>query len=363
MQFIDLKAQQALIKDKLDKRIQEVLSHGRYIMGPEVKEVEQKLADFAGVKHVIACGNGTDTLSLAQMALDIKPGDEVITTPFTFVSTAETIALLGATPVFVDIDPKTFNIDADKLEAAITDKTKAIMPVSLFGQCSDMVKINNIANKYNIPVIEDAAQSFGATQHGQKSCNLSTIASTSFFPAKPLGCYGDGGAILTNDDELAEKVKWLHVHGQRVRDDVQLIGVNSRFDTLQAAILLEKLAIFPNEVKLRAEVGAKYSELLKDVVNTPYILPENTSVYAQYTCTADNRDEIVQHLRSKDIPCQIYYPVPSHLSPAYKYLGYKEGDFPHAEKAANTVFSLPMHPYLGDEDINTVVAAVKEAVA
>jgi len=356
MQFIDLKAQQARIKEKIDQRIQDVLAHGKYIMGPEVAEVEKQLAEFSGVKHVISCGNGTDALSLAQMALNIKPGDEVITTPFTFVSTAETIAMLGAIPVFVDIDPKTFNLDANLLEAKITHKTKAIMPVSLYGQCSDMTAINAIANKHGIPVIEDAAQSFGATQGDKKSCNLSTIATTSFFPAKPLGCYGDGGAVLTNDDELAEKVRWLRNHGQRVRDDVQLIGMNARFDTMQAAILLEKLAVYEEEIRLRHEVAAKYDAALKGVVETPFIAPGNTCVYAQYTCISDKRDVIREALKAEGVPTMVYYPVPSHLSPAYQYLGYKLGDFPCAEQAAEVVFSLPMHPYLADTDIERIAA-------
>jgi UDP-2-acetamido-2-deoxy-ribo-hexuluronate aminotransferase len=359
MQFIDLKAQQARIKDKIDHRIQGVLAHGNYIMGPEVAEVEQKLANFCGAKHVITCSNGTVALSLAQMVLDIKPGDEVITTPFTFISTAETIVMLGAKPVFVDIDPKTFNLDPLLLEAKITEKTKAIMPVSLYGQCADMSSINAIANKYGIPVIEDAAQSFGATQHGKFSCNLSTIATTSFFPAKPLGCYGEGGAVITNDDDLAEKVRWLRVHGQRVRDDVQLIGMNARFDTLQAAILIEKLAIFEEEIELRDQVVAKYNAALKGCLQTPYIAPGNTSVYAQYTCIADNRSVIQARLKDHGIPTMVYYPVPSHLSPAYLYLGYQEGDLPHAEYAAKTVFSLPMHPYLRDEDIHRIASICK----
>ena len=359
MQFIDLKAQQARIKDKIDRRIQDVLAHGAYIMGPEVAEVEQKLANFCGAKHVITCSNGTVALSLAQMVLGIKPGDEVITTPFTFISTAETIAMLGAKPVFVDIDPKTFNLDPYLLEAKITEKTKAIMPVSLYGQCADMSAINAIANKYGIPVIEDAAQSFGATQHGKFSCNLSTIATTSFFPAKPLGCYGEGGAVITNNDDLAEKVRWVRVHGQRVRDDVQLIGMNARFDTLQAAILIEKLAIFEEEIELRNQVVAKYNAALKGCLQTPCIAPGNTSVYAQYTCVADNRSVIQARLKDHGIPTMVYYPVPSHLSPAYLYLGYQEGDLPHAEYAAKTVFSLPMHPYLSDEDIDRIASICK----
>lgn len=356
MQFIDLKAQQARIKDKIDQRLQDVLAHGQYIMGPEVAEVEKQLADFAGVKHVITCGNGTDALSLAQMVFDIKPGDEVITTPFTFVSTAETIALLGATPVFVDIDRRTFNLDANLLEAKITDKTKAIIPVSLYGQCADMAAINAIADKYGIPVVEDAAQSFGAIQNGKRSGNLSTIATISFFPAKPLGVYGDGGAVATNDDALAEKVKWLRNHGQRVRDDVQLIGMNARFDTMQAAILLEKLAIYEEEIQLRQQVAASYNKALEGIVETPYIAPDNMSVYAQYTCISDKRDAIREALKAEGIPTMVYYPVPSHLSPAYQYLGYKQGDFPCAEQAAKTVFSLPMHPYLAEADIERIAA-------
>ena len=284
MQFIDLKAQYNLIKENVDKRIQKVLDHQKFIMGPEIQELEETLAEYVGVKHCIGVANGTDALQISMMALGIGPGDEVITTPFSFIATAETIVLLGAKPVFVDIDPKTYNINPVLIEQAITPKTKAIMPVSLYGQCADFDRINQIAAKHNIPVIEDGAQSFGATYKGKKSCSLSTIGCTSFFPSKPLGAYGDAGACFTDNDELAKTIREIRVHGQDRRYHHPRIGVNGRLDTLQAAILLAKFEIFPKEVEARSQIGQKYSELLKNTdVITPYIEPHNTSVYAQYT--------------------------------------------------------------------------------
>lgn len=358
MQFIDLKTQYSRLQGKIQQRIDAVLTHGQFIMGPEVQELEQRLAEYVGVKHCIAMGNGTDSLQIAMMALGIKAGDEVITTPFTFIATAEMIAIVGAKPVFVDIDPRTYNIDPNKVEAAITAKTKAIMPVSLYGQCADMDAINSIAAKHNLAVIEDAAQSFGATYKGRKSCALSTIGSTSFFPSKPLGCYGDGGACFTDNEKLATEMRQIRVHGQDKRYHHRVIGVNSRLDTLQAGILLAKMDAFPEEVVDRLRIGAQYTEMLKEHVITPYIESYNTSVYAQYTIQVDNREAIQQRLQSAGIPTAIHYPIPLHLQPAFAYVGNKEGDFPIAEQIAKRVMSLPMHPYLSATEQQMIVKAL-----
>jgi len=360
MQFIDLKSRHQLIGDKINARIQQVMEHGQFILGPEVHEVEEKLAQYTGSKHCVTVSSGTDSLLIALMALGVGAGDEVITVPYTWISTAEVIALLGAKPIFVDIRPDTWNMDETLLEAAITDKTKAIMPVSIYGQCPDMDAINEVAKKYNLPVIEDAAQSFGATYKGKKSCNLSTIGSTSFFPSKPLGCYGDGGALFTNDDELAEKFRWIRVHGQERKHHHPILGINGRMDTIQAAILLEILEVFPHEVQKRENLGQSYSESLAHLnsLETPRIGEYNTSVYAQYTILAEQREEIQQSLKDKDIPSVSYYSVPLHLQPVFGNLGHKEGDFPVAEKVANQCLSLPMSPYLTQEDQSKVIVAV-----
>jgi UDP-2-acetamido-2-deoxy-ribo-hexuluronate aminotransferase len=299
-------------------------------------------------------------LLIALMALGVGAGDEVITVPYTWISTAEVIALLGAKPVFVDIRPDTWNMDETLLEAAITDKTKAIMPVSIYGQCPDMDAINAIAEKYNLPVIEDAAQSFGATYKGKKSCNLSTIGSTSFFPSKPLGCYGDGGALFTNDDELAEKFRWIRVHGQERKHHHPILGINGRMDTLQAAILLEIVEVFLDEVAKRQNLGQTYSESLSHLegLTTPRIGEHNTSVYAQYTVLSEQREDIQLSLKEKDIPSVSYYSVPLHLQPVFKNLGYQEVDFPVAEKVANQCLSLPMSPYLSEDDQTKVIDAI-----
>lgn len=353
MQFIDLNTQQNKIKTAIDLRIQQVLLHGQYILGPEVFELEEKLADFVGVKHCVGVANGTDALLIAMMALGVGYGDEVITTPFTFIATAETIALLGAKPVFVDIDSKTYNINPLKIDAAITKKTKCIMPVSLYGQCADFDAINEIANQYHLPVIEDGAQSFGATYKGKQSCGLSTIGCTSFFPSKPLGCYGDAGACFTNDDDLAKAMREIRVHGQDRRYHHPRIGFNGRMDTLQAAILLTKLEIFREEIQLRAQIGARYTKLLKEAVITPYIEPHNTSVYAQYTIQIDHRDKVCQTLKKAGIPTAIHYPIPLHKQPVFA----KENEsiqLPIAERVAKKVMSLPMHPYLKQEDQEAV---------
>ncbi|MCD4744338.1 MAG: DegT/DnrJ/EryC1/StrS family aminotransferase [Desulfobacteraceae bacterium] len=352
MQFIDLKSQYNQIKENIDKRIQHVLDHQRFIMGPEVQELEEKLSSYVGVKHCIGVASGTDALQIAMMALKIGPGDEVITTPFSFIATAETIVLLGAKPVFADIDPKTYNIDPDLIEPLITDKTKAIMPVNLYGQCADYDKINSIAEKHNIPVIEDGAQSFGATYKTKKSCSLSTIGCTSFFPSKPLGAYGDAGACFTDNDDLAKAIKEIRVHGQDRRYHHPRIGINGRIDTLQAAILLAKFEIFPKEIEARSKIGQKYSELLKNTnVTTPYIEPFNTSVYAQYTIQTDNRDELQAKLKENDIPTAVHYPIPLNRQPALK----QSIKNPVAEVVANRVVSLPMHPLLSEKDMNTIV--------
>jgi UDP-2-acetamido-2-deoxy-ribo-hexuluronate aminotransferase len=360
MQFIDLKSRHQLIGNKINARVQQVMDHGQFILGPEVREVEEKLAQYTGSKHCVTVSSGTDSLLISLMALGIGAGDEVITVPYTWISTAEVISLLGAKPVFVDIRPDTWNMDETLLEAAITEKTKAIMPVSIYGQCSDMDAINAIAEKYNLPVIEDAAQSFGATYEGKKSCNLSTIGSTSFFPSKPLGCYGDGGALFTNDDELAEKFRWIRVHGQERKHHHPILGINGRMDTIQAAILLEILEVFPEEVQKREQLGQTYSEVLAhlDGLETPRIGELNTSVYAQYTILAKQREEIQQSLKDKDIPSVSYYSVPLHLQPVFKHLSYQAADFPIAEKVANECLSLPMSPYLSSQEQSLIIATI-----
>jgi UDP-2-acetamido-2-deoxy-ribo-hexuluronate aminotransferase len=360
MQFIDLKSRHQLIGEKINARVKQVMDHGQFILGPEVREVEAKLAEYTGSKHCVTVSSGTDSLLIALMALGVGAKDEVITVPYTWISSAEVIALLGAKPVFVDIRPDTWNMDETLLEAAITDKTKAIMPVSIYGQCPDMDAINEIAKKYNLPVIEDAAQSFGATYKGKKSCNLSTIGSTSFFPSKPLGCYGDGGALFTNDDQLAEKFRWIRVHGQERKHHHPILGLNGRMDTLQAAILLEILEVFPDEVQKREKLGQTYSEGLANIdgLETPRIGEHNTSVYAQYTILAEQKEEIQQSLIEKEIPSVSYYSVPMHLQPVFNHLGYQSGDFPVAEKVANECLSLPMSPYLIAQDQSQVIEAI-----
>ncbi|MAS57719.1 MAG: aminotransferase DegT [Euryarchaeota archaeon] len=360
MQFIDLKTRHRLIGDKINARIQNVMDHGQFILGPEVQEVEGKLAQYTGSQHCVTVSSGTDSLCIALMALGVGVGDEVVTVPYTWISTAEVIALLGAKPVFVDVRPDSLNMDEVQLEAAITDKTKAIMPVSIYGQCPDMDAINAIADKYNIPVIEDAAQSFGATYKGKKSCNLSTIGSTSFFPSKPLGCYGDGGALFTNDDELAEKFRWIRVHGQERKHHHPILGLNGRFDTIQAAILLQILEVFSDEVTNRQKIGENYTSGLSklDFLKIPGVVEGNTSVYAQYTILSENREDLQRKLKEDGIPSVSYYSVPLHLQPVFSALGYSIGDFPISEKVANQCLSLPMSPYLSSEDQHRVINSI-----
>jgi UDP-2-acetamido-2-deoxy-ribo-hexuluronate aminotransferase len=349
MQFIDLAAQQARIKDQIDANIQKVLAHGKYILGPEVYELEERLAVYTGAKYCITVANGTDALQIAQMALGIGPSDEVIVPGFSYIATAETVALLGARPVYVDIDPKTYNLDPELLEAAITPQTKAIVPVSLFGQCADFDVINTIAEKHGIPVIEDGAQSFGASYKGKKSCNLTTIGCTSFFPSKPLGCYGDGGAIFTNNDELATVLRQIARHGQDQRYHHCRVGVNSRLDTLQAAILLSKFEILDSERKARQQVADRYSRFFTktDIAIAPHIELHNQSAWAQYTITLDNRAAVQARLKQLGIPTAVHYPIPLNQQPAVADSSARlvEGD-----QTSSRVLSLPMSPYLSGSE-------------
>jgi UDP-2-acetamido-2-deoxy-ribo-hexuluronate aminotransferase len=358
MDFIDLKEQQKRIKCQIDANIAKVLKHGHYIMGPEVRELEEKLSDYTGAKYCISVSSGSDALLIAMMALGIGPGDEVITTPFTFIATAEMIKLLGAKPVFVDIDAQTYNIDPTKIRSAITSNTKLILPVSLFGQCADMDAINSIAEKYNLHVLEDGAQSFGATYNGKQSCNLSTIGCTSFFPSKPLGCYGDGGAIFTNDQSLAQIMSEIRLHGQDKRYHHSRLGINGRLDTMQAAILLAKLEIYSDEIVRRKEIGKSYTlhiNALHSEIVTPKIQPNCTTTYAQYSVLATNRSQIITRLNELNIPTAIHYPIPIHRQPVFSSDEYK---LPVAEDVALKIFSLPMHPYLCDNDIKKISQAL-----
>ncbi|KMT52510.1 DegT/DnrJ/EryC1/StrS family aminotransferase [Pseudomonas fildesensis] len=354
IEFIDLKAQQARIKDEIDSGIQKVLAHGQYILGPEVYELEEKLKEFVGAEYCITCANGTDALQIVLMTLGIGPGDEVITPGFTYIATAETVALLGAKPVYVDVDEKTYNLDPKLLAAAITTRTKAIIPVSLYGQCADFDAINLVAEKYNIPVIEDAAQSFGATYKGRRSCNLSKVACTSFFPSKPLGCYGDGGAIFTNDEHLATIIRQVARHGQDRRYHHIRVGVNSRLDTLQAAILLPKLKIFSDELERRNSVADRYNELFKATGKflPPFVETHNSSAWAQYTLRVDNRDELQKKFSDAGIPTAVHYPIPLNKQPA---VADPNSNLPVGDLIAEQVISLPMGPYLSVDDQQKIV--------
>ena len=370
MRFIDLKTQYDRLRGPINDRIKAVLDHGQYILGEEVEELEASLAGYVGANHCVSVSSGTDALLIALMALDVQPGDQVVTSPFSFFAAAEVIALLKAEPVFVDIDRRTYNLDPSRLGSAITPRTKAILPVSLYGQCADYDAINGIAAGHGIAVIEDGAQSFGATYKGRRSCNLTDIAATSFFPSKPLGCYGEGGAVFTNDDSLAERFRQLRDHGQAARYHHASIGINGRLDSLQAAILLAKLEIFEEEAARRAQLGARYSELIAEAfsdadpptVTIPHVETDNTSVYAQYTVELPQRDSVQAAMRERNIPTAIHYPQPLHLQPALAALGNGPGSFPVSERAAQRVISLPMHPYLTEAQQRAVIRALKHAV-
>jgi UDP-2-acetamido-2-deoxy-ribo-hexuluronate aminotransferase len=362
--FIDLKAQYAALKASIDARIQRVLDHGQYIMGPEVAELEGRLAQYVGVKHCVTVASGTEALLIALMALDFKPGDEVVTSPFTFAATAEVIVLLGGKPVFVDIEPDTCNIDASKVETAITPRTKAIMPISLYGQVADMDEINAIGRKHGVAVIEDAAQSFGATYQSRKSCGLSTIGCTSFFPSKPLGCYGDGGALFTDDDAIAQAAREIRVHGQSARYTHTRVGVGGRMDTLQCAVVLGKLERFDWEIGQRLKIGDRYQQLLADVpgVQRLAVREDRDCVWAQFTVMVEQRGQVQQALQAQGIPTAVHYPRPLHQQPAYTAYA-PAGGCPVSEHAAARVMSLPMSADLSTADQDRVVQALAQAVA
>ncbi len=383
MQFIDLQHQQKLIHGRIMENINAVLAHGQYILGPEIKALEKNLGEFVGARHAVSCASGTDALLMALMAYGVGPGDAIFTTPFTFVATAEVISLLGATPVFVDIEPDTFNLDPRKLEEAISaleernpqrhplpagsEKLvpKGIIAVDLFGQPAEYKSINAVARNRGLFVIEDAAQSFGAEYHGAKACSLADIAATSFFPAKPLGCYGDGGMVFTNDDELASRLDSIRVHGKGSdKYDNVRIGINGRCDTLQAAILLAKFELFPEEIELRQKVAQRYSRLLgvSEKITCPFVKPGNKSVWAQYSALCGQRDVVLDALKNEKIPSAIYYPKPLHVQGAYAYLGYAPEDFPVSQRTARSIFSIPMHPYLAEQDQERIAQVITKAL-
>lgn len=380
MQFIDLQAQQKRIRGKIEENIKKVLDHGKYIMGPEIKELEEKLARYVGVKYAVGVASGTDALLMPLMTYDIGPGDAVFTTPFTFIATAEVIQLLGAVPVFVDIQPDTFNIDPKKLEQAIKAlesndrylhptpntelstplKPRGIITVDLFGQPADYDEINEIARKYNLFALQDAAQSFGASYKRKNTCSNTVVAATSFFPAKPLGCYGDGGMVFTNNEETLEKLISIRVHGKGSNkyDNIR-VGINGRLDTIQAAVLLAKFEVFEEEIKLRQEKARTYSEGLSDVVKVPFVHNHNISAWSQYSVLHPERAEVIKKLNKNSVPTAIYYPLPLHLQGAFANLGYRKGDFPISERITEQIFSLPMHPYLLNDDQNKIIEIIK----
>ena len=356
--FSNLKLQQRQIISQLEEGISTVIKNCNFIMGEEVTQLEKALKKFTGAKYAITCSSGTDALLLAMMAMDIQPGDEIITTPFTFIATAETIALMKAVPVFVDIEESTLNIDVSKIESAITDKTKAIMPVSLYGQSADMDEISKIAKKNNLKVIIDGAQSFGATYKQEIEAHHCDIYTTSFFPAKPLGCYGDGGAVFTNNDEFAEKMKMMRVHGQNKRYHHKYIGMGGRLDTIQAAVLLAKLPHYAGEIIKRQQVAEKYTQMLPSNVIAPTAKAGRTSVWAQYTVRVKERDAFQKRLKQKGIPTAVHYPMPLHQQECFQYLSKSVGSCPVAEKAAQEVISLPMNPYITDIEQEAIINAL-----
>lgn len=360
LNFIDLRRQYTRYKSEIDAEIAAVLDSTQFIMGKRIEDLERALADYAGVRYGIGVSSGTDALLLGLMAYGVKGGDEVICPPFTFIATAEVISLLGAKPVFVDIDERTYNIDPSLIEEKITERTRGIIPVSLYGQAADMDAINSIAKRYGFFVMEDGCQSFGATYKGRRSCGLSDIGTTSFFPSKPLGCYGDGGMVFTDHEDIAGKIQSLRVHGQERRYQHRYIGINGRLDTLQAAVLIAKFRHLEEEIKLREIKGAYYTDGLKDVVMTPFIDKENTSVYAQYSIRTDSRDDLSKYLNDNGIPTAIHYPVPLHLQEAFAYLGQGEGDFPVSERVAKEILSLPISPFITQDEQDYVIEKIHE---
>jgi UDP-2-acetamido-2-deoxy-ribo-hexuluronate aminotransferase len=360
--FANLQLQYQTYKDKIDSNIQAILNKSNYILGEEVDILEKELQNFTGAKYAITCSSGTDALLLALMAMDVQPGDEIITTPFTWISTAEMMALIKAKPVFVDIEPDTYNIDANLIEAAITKKTKAIMPVSLYGQPADMDAIQAIADKYNLKVIIDGAQSFGSTYNNKTDSNLGDISTTSFFPSKPLGCYGDGGAVFTNNEEYANKIKLLRVHGQNKRYHHKYIGIGGRLDTIQAAILLAKLPYFKKELKNRQKVADHYTNCLSKTTQTPVIKPNRSSAWAQYTLRVQKRDALQLKLQEKGIPTAVFYPISLHLQKCFQYLNYKQNHFPVSEKASKEVISIPMNSFLTNEQLDFIIFNIRKNI-
>ncbi len=359
MKFVDLQGQFAAYEPAIRAELEEVLRTAQFIMGPKGAALEKRLAEYTGAKHAFGCSSGTDALLLALMAHGVSAGDEVVTTPFTFIATAEAVALTGAAPVFADIDPFTYNIDPAQVEGAITKKTRGIIAVGLYGQCADMEAIERIAGEYGLFLIEDGCQSFGATRNGRRSCGFPHVGTTSFFPSKPLGCYGDGGAVFTSDDAIAEKLRGLRNHGQWERYRHRTIGINGRLDDLQAAVLLGKFPRFPAEVETRARIGARYSEMLADVVGVPAVAPGNTHVFAQYTIRTSRRDELAAHLQENGVPTAVHYPIPLHLQEAFRGLGCGAGDFPESEAASREVVSLPMSAFLSEKDQDEVIRQVR----
>lgn len=354
--FANLQLQYQTYKEKIDNNIQAVLNKSNYILGEEVQILEQELQKFSGAKYAITCSSGTDALLLALMAIDIQPDDEVITTPFTWISTGEMIALLKAKPVFVDIEPDTYNIDANLIEKAITKKTKAIMPVSLYGQPADIDAIQDVADKYKLKVIIDGAQSFGSTYNNKTDSNLGDFSTTSFFPSKPLGCYGDGGAVFTNNDEYAKKIKLLRVHGQIKRYHHQYIGIGGRLDTVQAAVLLAKLQNFNQELKDRQRVADQYTKILSKKYETPIIKPNRTSAWAQYTIRVSDRENFQSKLKDHGIPTSVFYPIPLNMQECFKYLRSNNSEFPNSDMASKEVLSIPMNPFLNDTQIKYITS-------
>lgn len=359
MKFVDLQGQFAAYESAIRAEMEDVLRTAQFILGPKGTALEKRLAEFTGATHAFGCSSGTDALLLALMAYGVSPGDEVVTTPFTFVATAEAVALTGATPVFADIDRFTYNIDPAQVEGAITKKTRGIIAVSLYGQCVEMEAIEKIAAEYGLFLIEDGCQSFGASRNGRRSCGFPHVGTTSFFPSKPLGCYGDGGAVFTSDDAIADRLRGLRNHGQWERYRHRTIGLNGRLDDLQAAVLLGKLPHFSAEIEARARIGARYSGMLGDVVGVPAVSPGNTHVFAQYTIRSTRRDELAAHLQENGVPTAVHYPIPLHLQEAFRALGYGAGDFPESEAACREVVSLPMSAFLSEKDQDEVIRQVR----